>query len=246
VASPHVNYERAAPEYARRRTPTDERLEVWGEAVADFVSGAELAVDLAAGTGGFSAALRNWGASRVVAIEPSAAMQGQARSAGVPMIRSRAESIPLRADVADVIWISTAFHHFADPAAAAADCRRVLRTGGHLLIRGFVPDHTDMAWLDLFPGSAKATARFPSIDAMSSVLGQAGFSLVHETTVEEGTQSYADRADVSERMRHADSILTALDDDEVAAGIAALRSAADEVEHFALSLLVYRVERRVG
>lgn len=63
VASPHVNYERAAPEYAKRRTPTHDRLAIWGAAVARYVSDADLAVDLAAGAGGFSAALRDWGAA---------------------------------------------------------------------------------------------------------------------------------------------------------------------------------------
>ena len=40
-------------------------------------------------------------------------------------------------------------------------------------------------------------------------------------------------------MRDADSILTALSDAEVDAGIAALRSRSSEIEHFALSLLVF-------
>lgn len=241
MASPHVNYERAATEYAKRRTPTSDRIQIWGAAVARFLSDVDVAVDLAAGAGGFSEALSNWGASKVVAVEPAAAMQAEAAAVSkVPLVRARAEAIPLRDDVADLIWISTAFHHFSDRQAGANECRRVLGRGGHLIIRAFVPGHTELAWLDLFPGSQKATARFPSLDTMNQVLGRAGFELVHERTVEEGTQTYAERADFSERMRSADSILTALTDDEVAKGVAALRSQPDEVEHFALSLLVYR------
>lgn len=241
MVSPHVDYERAAGQYAKARTPTDDRLAIWGAAVAAYTSGVDLAVDVAAGTGAFSAALRAWGAHRVVAVEPSAAMQAEAHvGAGLGKVRARAEAIPLRDDAADLIWISTAFHHFADPRASARECARLLCRGGHLLVRGFVPGHTELAWLELFPGAEKATARFPSLDAMDEVLGQAGLDLVHERTVEEGTQTYAQRADFSESMRHADTILTALTEGEVDAGIAALRSRPDEVEHFALSLLVYR------
>jgi hypothetical protein len=43
-------------------------------------------------------------------------------------------------------------------------------------------------------------------------------------------------------MRRADSILTAMSDEEVDAGIAALRARGHEIEHFALSCLVYRRE----
>lgn len=157
------------------------------------------------------------------------------------MVRARAQALPLRDDVANLVWISTAFHHFTDPQTSAGECRRVLSRSGHLVIRGFVPGHTELAWLELFPGSEKAIARFPSIDTMNTSLGRVGFELVHERTVEEGTQTYAQRADFSERMRSADSILTAMTDHEVAEGIAALRSQPDQVEHFALSLLVYRV-----
>ncbi len=111
--------------------------------------------------------------------------------------------------------------------------------GGYVLIRGFVPGHTELTWLELFPGAGKAVARFPDIDTMSDLFGRAGFDLVHEGSIKEGTQTYAQRAEFSEQVRHADSILTAMSDGEVAAGIAALRSQPETVEHFSLSLLVY-------
>ena len=168
-------------------------------------------------------------------------MQAHASSAArVLMVRARAEAIPLRDSVADVVWISTAFHHFTDQRASVRECRRVLRRGGYLIIRGFVPGHTELAWLTHFPGMEKATDRFPSIDTMNDLLREAELELVHERKVEEGAQTYAQRAEFCERMRSADSILTAMTDREVAEGVAALRSRPDEIEHFALSLLVYQ------
>lgn len=241
VTSPHVNYERATGEYAQHRTPTDARLATWADAVTPFVQDVNVAVDLAAGTGGFSAALHTWGAKRVVAVEPSPAMQAEAApAAGVIQVTGRAEAVPVRSHTAGLIWISTAFHHFANPQVSVDECRRVLLDGGHVAIRGFVPGHTDLAWLKLFPGSHKARARFPDLASMNALFATAGLTLVHTQLVEEGTQTYDQRADFSERMRHADSILTAMTDAEVDSGIANLRGRSDEIEHFALSFLVYQ------
>jgi ubiquinone/menaquinone biosynthesis C-methylase UbiE len=243
VTSPHVSYERVAGEYAQHRTPTEATLSIWGGAVTRFVQDVSVAVDLAAGTGCFSAALRAWGAERVVAVEPSRAMQAEmAPTSGVIQVTGRAEAVPVRSHAAGLIWISTAFHHFADPQVSVKECRRVLLDGGHVAVRGFVPGHTDLAWLELFPGSHKARARFPDLRSMNALFATAGLTLVHTQLVEEGTQTYGERADFSERMRHADSILTAMTDAEVDSGIANLRARRDEIEHFALSLLVYQAQ----
>jgi len=241
VTSPHVNYERLAGKYSQHRAPTDARLSIWADAVAPFVQDVGVAVDLAAGTGAFSAALRAWGAERVVAVEPSRAMQAEAAPADdVIRVTGRAEAVPIRSHTAGLIWISTAFHHFADPQVSVDECRRVLLDGGHVAFRGFVPGHTDLAWLELFPGSHKARARFPDLTSMNALFASARLTLVHTQLVEEGIQTYGQRADFSERMRHADSILTAMTDAEVDTGIANLRARSDEIEHFALSFLVYQ------
>ncbi|MET0895940.1 MAG: hypothetical protein ABWY80_08825, partial [Acidimicrobiia bacterium] len=101
------------------------------------------------------------------------------------------------------------------------------------------PGHTRMDVLELFPGSEKAKARFPDFDETNAIFSNAGLRLVQDQVVEEGSETYAQRANFSERMRHADSILTALSDQEVEAGIAALRAEPNRVVPFALSLLVY-------
>ncbi len=80
---------------------------------------------------------------------------------------------------------------------------------------------------------------FQSLETLNELFLEARFRLVHDDRVEEGTQTYADRAAFSEIMRDADSILTALSDAEVDAGITALRSQPNEIEHLALTLLVF-------
>jgi ubiquinone/menaquinone biosynthesis C-methylase UbiE len=241
VASPYVNYGRGAGDYAKHRTPTQAQLFTWASAMCPYMENVNFAIDLGAGTGGFSAALRDWGAENVVAIEPSVVMQAEAATTtGVRKVTGRAEAIPLRSNSADLIWISTAFHHFVDPRRSAQECRRVLVDGGRVAIRGFVPGHTQLPWLDLFPGSEKAFARFPDLGSMNTLFSESGFDLVHGQLVEEGIETYGERADFSDRMRHVDSILTAMSDAEVEAGIRALRSRPNEIEHFALSLLIYR------
>lgn len=63
---------------------------------------------------------------------------------------------------------------------------------------------------------------------------------MHDSLVEEGTQTYAERAEFSAKMRHADSILTAMSDAEVDTGIAELRSRGRAtIEHFVLTCLVF-------
>lgn len=241
VTSPHVDYEHAARDYARHRTPTPDRLAIWGEVVRPLLRTGRTALDLGAGTGAFSAALVEWGARRVIAVEPSAGMQSEAADTDeVHRMRGRAEALPLTTDSIGFVWISTAFHHFADRARVVRECRRVLVGRGHVVVRGFVPGHTELAWLRRFPGWDTAVARFPDIETTNDLFGEAGFTLEHAAVVEEGTQTYAERADFSDRMRHADSILTAMSNAQVDAGIAALRSTPDEIEHFALSCLVYR------
>lgn len=241
MTSRHVDYESVAADFVKRRSPTQEVLTIWGREVRPHMQDVEIAVDLGAGAGGFSSALIGWGATFVVAVEPSAAMQAEAPHVErVHRVRARAEQIPLPSGSTDLVWISTAIHHFEDLREAVRECRRVLDEQGHVVIRGFVPGHTELGWLALFPGSDKAVARFPSLDVITSAFTDAGFQLVHDSLVEEGTQTYAERAEFSAKMRHADSILTAMSDAEVDTGIAELRSRGSAtIEHFVLSCLVF-------
>ncbi len=91
-------------------------------------AGAQLVVDLAAGTGLLSRAL---GVDRIVAIEPDIRMGGvlRANSPAVAVVAGLAEAIPLAQGSVDAVLISSAWH-WMDPERAASEIGRVLRDGG--------------------------------------------------------------------------------------------------------------------
>jgi SAM-dependent methyltransferase len=160
-----VDYESSARRYAQGRALTTDDLTHWREAVAGFVRPSiGTVVDLGAGTGIFTRAWAAWGAARVVAVEPSAAMRDQARRGDLPanavMVAGRAEQLPLAPGSADVVWVSAVVHHLADLDAWAAETRRVLKAGGWLLIRGIFADLGTTAWLPELPGADRAGRYF--------------------------------------------------------------------------------------
>jgi SAM-dependent methyltransferase len=87
-------------------------------------------LDLAAGTGKFTALLSPTGAD-VVAVEPVKEMADELRVAvqGVEVREGTAESIPLDDASVDAVTVAQAFHWF-DPDPALAEIARVLRAGG--------------------------------------------------------------------------------------------------------------------
>lgn len=73
--------------------------------------------------------------ARLVGVDPSPGMMGQARfDVPVECRVGRAEAIPVPDASADFVVMGYALRHIADFAAAAAEFRRVLRPGGRLLI----------------------------------------------------------------------------------------------------------------
>jgi SAM-dependent methyltransferase len=91
-------------------------------------------VDLAAGTGKLTRALRGLGAE-LVAIEPVAGMREQLHRAvpGVEVLEGTAERMPLADGSVNAVFVAQAFHWFDIP-AAAAEIHRVLVPGGGLAV----------------------------------------------------------------------------------------------------------------
>jgi ubiquinone/menaquinone biosynthesis C-methylase UbiE len=231
-----VDYDRVAPLYRQGRALSDDVLARWGAAVRPHLPAGPLRVaDVGAGTGIFAAVWPSWGAAAVVAVEVSAAMAQEGRAAA-PYVLGRAEALPLATAGVDVVWVSTAFHHFADQARAAAEIDRVLRPDGIVLIRTFLPDR--LCYFELFPGIERALDRCPSVDDFAARFGRHGFVVRHVEHVVDVETTYGQAADWVERMRHADSLLTALTDDEVAAGVRALRATPEEATGLEISLVV--------
>lgn len=194
--------------------------------------------DVGAGTGIFAAAWPRWSAETVVAIEPSEEM---IRTGGHPVgyVRGLAEELPLASGSVDVVWVSTALHHFFDMGQAVAELGRVLCDDGRVLVRTLLPERTTRSWFDLFPGRSKALARCLGLDELVALFGPHGFVTSHVEEVLEGTFSFAETADWVEQMQHADSMLTALTGDEIADGVRALRSTPLEEVRVEMSLVVF-------
>jgi demethylmenaquinone methyltransferase/2-methoxy-6-polyprenyl-1,4-benzoquinol methylase len=93
-------------------------------------------LDVATGTGLVArSALQIVSDGAVVGIDPSAGMLREARSAiGAALVQGRAESLPFASDRFDVLAIGYALRHVGDLDVAFAECRRVLRPGGSLLV----------------------------------------------------------------------------------------------------------------
>ncbi len=71
---------------------------------------------------------------RVVGVDPSPGMMGQAHLPGVELLAGRAEALPRSDASADFLSMGYALRHLADLAAALAEFHRVLKPGGRLLI----------------------------------------------------------------------------------------------------------------
>jgi len=114
-----------AADYDRLRPPP-------AEAAVDWLvpPGAQVVVDVAAGTGLLTRALARR-VPRVIAVEPDERMRAvlAARSPGVEVRPGRGEAIPLPDASADGVFVSSAWH-WMEPELALAEITRVLRDGG--------------------------------------------------------------------------------------------------------------------
>jgi SAM-dependent methyltransferase len=109
-------YERARPEWPEEAT----RWLVPG--------GAELVVELGAGTGKLTRAMAALGA-RVVAVEPDPRMLAVLRGRGLEGVEGSAEAIPFGDGVADAVVAGSSLHWF-ELELALPEIHRVLRPGG--------------------------------------------------------------------------------------------------------------------
>ena len=237
-----VDYERVARRYQEGRQLPDEVLGRWRDAATRYVpADPRLVVDLGAGTGIFARAWPEWTGATVVAIEPSDAMVRTGRGAGpkVLFVRAVAEALPLGDTSADAVWISTALHHFRDVHRAVEEVGRVIAPRGRVLVRTYLPGRTEVTWLREFPGRSAWETRFPTLEQLVELFGGHDFALTASDVVFEATETFAESARWVARMRHADSILTALSDDEVEQGLSALRANPDEIGQLKMSLVVF-------
>ncbi len=115
-------------------------------------------LDLAAGTGRLTLALRGAGVGEVEAVEPDPDMRAEfaARvgTTGVTLHDGTAEAIPLPDASMDAVVAGSAFHWF-DPASALPEIARVLRPGGFLTALWTHPDE-EVDWVRAYRAAARA------------------------------------------------------------------------------------------
>ena len=232
----------AAAFKAAREIPRD-GLSEWREAIRRHLcpSPEMTLVDVGAGTGQFATAFHDWFGLGVVAVEPSAAMRDQIpRTPGIQVHEGDASSLPLPDASADAAWLSLVIHHIPDLGAAAREIRRVLRPGGPVLIRQGFPDRYEPAGklkqngIELvrwFPETARTANTFPSLVETREAFAAAGF---RQEALEEVRETYpvglAELLAQLETLRHADTTLRALSEEEFLRGKERLRRAARHAE----------------
>lgn len=251
-----LDYDQASAAYARARPLPPAAIAAWCDAVAPFIGAPEQGpiLDVGAGTGWFAAAFAERFDRAVVAVEPSAGMRAEAagsrRDPRVRFVAGAAERLPLRGRSAGAAWLSTVIHHFADLDDAARELARILAPGARVLVRSVFPGRLDGITLFRFFPSARRTAdSFPSLERTLAAFGAAGFA--HEALVTVSQLSLPTLGDAAQKvrtMRHADTTLRTVSDDEFAAGLRAIEDAAAAaptapvVDHF--DLLVLRLPAR--
>jgi SAM-dependent methyltransferase len=137
------------------------------------INGSPLIIDIGCGTGATACALEALG--RVVAVDFSLlALQACRRRGLAHLLRSRAESIPLANESADVIVATDVLEHLDDDHGALREFRRVLKPGGHAVITvpayEFLWSEHDLALMH----KRRYTSRH-----LKELSGRAGFRQVH-------------------------------------------------------------------
>jgi SAM-dependent methyltransferase len=211
--------------YDRARDLAPGLLQRWLDLVARDASPApgSLIVDAGCGTGRFCGPLAERFAARVLGVDPSEQMLEVARkksgSGRVEFQRAGAGSLPLAPATADMVFMSMVWHHLPDAGAAAKECRRVLRSGGHVCVRTITRD-ADFPHRRFFP---IIEAQFPTRRHIQDVLAAAGFALVaHEVVTQAVAATWPEFVD--KVALRAYSTVASLGDKEFEAGMAALRS----------------------
>ena len=220
--------------YDRGRDHGPEVLQLWMDVVASCSGDQHIntILDLGCGTGRFTEALAAHFDAEVVGIDPSKKMLDQARRKlrdhRVRYLLGRGEAIPLAEDSVDLIFTSMTFHHFNDPTFVTRECRRVLRDGGHAVLRTGTHDRIpSYPYVPFFPQSHPILDDcLPTCAAVREVFESAGFSTVSSDIVVQ--QVAPDYAAYAEKLAAgADSVLAQLSATDFQAGIDAMRAHSD-------------------
>ena len=217
--------------YDRARDHGPEYVDLWMNEIEYALGKKEIngIVDIGCGTGRFSEGLAARFDTAVTGIDPSIKMLSQAKAkkkdSRVRYVSGKSESMPVPSGSVDIVFMSMCFHHFNNPAAAIAECRRILRDQGFLVLRtGSIEQINSYPYVPFFPES------YPILEEMLHTVSDtitlfesAGLKLVVSKVVRQTISSdwktYADKI-----LAGGDSALARLSDGEFDKGLKALRN----------------------
>ena len=224
-----------ASRYVTARHLPTRSMRVWLDAIGRHVPHRDIRVvlDVGSGTGRFSTALASEFDAEVIGLDPSRSMLSEAqKNTKDPRVRfvcGTAERVAANDDSVDLVFMSMVYHHLRAPLSAFRDLRRVLRNGCYLCVRNSTIELLDkVPYLRFFPQAiAHNRARLPSQRTVIDTAREAGFSLVaHELIEQQLAQSLHEYYDKISIRGLSD--LVALSDEEFAAGLARMRTAAEQ------------------
>ena len=169
-----------AKEYDKGRS--SENVELWASETRRLASLGEdsYVLDLGCGTGLYTVGLLEETGATTCGFDPVPGMVGQARekSGSVYWFNAIGEWMPLRPGVFDCVFSSQVWHHIEDKQGTADECGRVLRGGGHVVIRTIGHNQIrEKVVFKYFPEIMANQLRvYPSNEDFERYFKEAGFS----------------------------------------------------------------------
>jgi SAM-dependent methyltransferase len=201
-----------AERYDELRASEDQLAAQFEFTVAEGLGAATRLLDVGCGTGALVATaverlgVKAWG------VDASEAMLAKARDRrvrGAAFKLAQADDLPFRKAWFDAVMMRLVVHAMGDRRLAAlAEARRVLAPEGRLFVWTFAPDHFTGHHLRTYLPDLPAVdlARFPSAEALTRELADAGFGDVRVRWFEQGGSVSRERAAEQLRARHLSTI----------------------------------------
>jgi SAM-dependent methyltransferase len=141
----------------------------------------------------------------------------------IPIVGGTVQAAPFRDHAFDAVWASQMIHHVDGLTAFAVSLRRIMRPGGHLLLRGGFGPPSELLLYRYFPEAwATGAAAAVSLTEISNVLAAAGINLSDHMKVEQVLAASPDELIDRVRARSL-SNLAALPDAVFQQGLRALK-----------------------
>ena len=143
----------------------------------------DLILDIACGTANYTGLLAARGLD-MTGVDISTTMLDRAREKHptLPLLQGSVDQLPVPDDSFDHVMCTLAIHHFPNLSNAFAEVARVLKDGRFVIFTA-TAEQTARYWLrHYFPNAfERALESEPSIDAITSALGDAGFNIIDIT-----------------------------------------------------------------